>query len=69
MKAPISDYLTELLETCGDDDGAVADYIPELAGADPDRFAVAIATLVGQVYSAGDADVEFTIQSISKPVT
>ena len=69
MKAPISDYLTELLETCGEDDGAVADYIPELAGADPDRYAIAISTLDGQVYSAGDTDVEFTIQSSSKPFT
>jgi len=69
MKAPISDYLAELLEACGVDDGAVADYIPELAQADPDRFALAIATLDGQVYSAGDADHEFTIQSISKPFT
>ncbi len=65
----MNDYLTELLDICGEDDGAVADYIPELAQADPDRLAVAIATLDGQVYSAGDADVEFSIQSISKPFT
>ncbi|WP_344197038.1 glutaminase [Aeromicrobium alkaliterrae] len=69
MKAPMNDYLAELLEICGEDDGEVADYIPELATADPDRYAIAIATLDGQVYSAGDADVEFTIQSISKPFT
>ncbi|GAA1725833.1 glutaminase [Aeromicrobium alkaliterrae] len=65
----MNDYLAELLEICGEDDGEVADYIPELATADPDRYAIAIATLDGQVYSAGDADVEFTIQSISKPFT
>src|SRR5690606_17588991 len=45
------------------------DYIPELATADPDRFGIAIATLDGQVYGAGDIDVEFTIQSVSKPFT
>ena len=49
------------------DDGAVADYIPTLAAADPDRFGLAVASLGGRVYSAGDADDAFTIQSASKP--
>ena len=48
-------------------DGAVADYIPELAKADPEDFAIVLATADGRVYSAGDADKPFTIQSISKP--
>lgn len=47
--------------------GAVADYIPELSGADPNRFAIVLATADGAVYAVGDDDVEFTIQSISKP--
>ncbi|WP_251048701.1 glutaminase [Microbacterium sp. ISL-103] len=63
------DYLDVLLESCGEDAGEVASYIPELAHADPDRLAIAVATLDGKVYVAGDADVEFTIQSISKPFT
>ncbi|MFJ4998965.1 glutaminase [Microbacterium sp. NPDC088619] len=63
------DYLDVLLESCGEDAGEVASYIPELAHADPDRLAIAVATLDGEVYVAGDADVEFTIQSISKPFT
>ncbi len=63
------DYLNVLLESCGEDAGEVASYIPELAQADPDRLAIAVATLDGEVYVAGDADVEFTIQSISKPFT
>src|SRR5262249_45408576 len=46
--------------------GAAADYIPELSKANPAHFGVAIATLDGHVYAAGDCDVEFTIQSISK---
>ncbi|MEI5585279.1 glutaminase A, partial [Agromyces sp. CCNWLW208] len=47
--------------------GTVADYIPELAGADPDAFGVSIASVLGRVYGAGDAAAEFTIQSASKP--
>jgi glutaminase len=48
-------------------DGAVADYIPELSTVDPDRFGIALASVRGHVYSAGDDDVAFTIQSSSKP--
>lgn len=69
MQTPMIDYLHLLLESVGEDAGEVASYIPELANADPDRLAVAVATLDGEVYVAGDADVEFTIQSISKPFT
>ena len=69
MRMPIPEYLEEVLGACRADHGEVADYIPELAHADPDRLAVAVATLDGEVYSAGDADVEFSIQSISKPFT
>ena len=48
-------------------EGKVADYIPELAKADPDAFAISLCTADGQVYEVGDFDREFTIQSISKP--
>ena len=47
--------------------GTVADYIPQLSVADPGWFGLALASLEGHVYRAGDADVAFTIQSISKP--
>jgi len=46
--------------------GSVADYIPELGKADPDHFGLAIATVNGRIYTSGDAEVPFTIQSISK---
>lgn len=49
-----------------DERGTVASYIPELASVDPGRFGIAIATADGQVISGGDADVPFSIQSISK---
>lgn len=48
-------------------DGKPATYIPELGKADPDLFGIAIATVDGQIYAAGDAGHRFTIQSISKP--
>ncbi len=48
-------------------EGAVADYIPELATVDPDRFGIALASVRGHVYSAGDDELAFTIQSSSKP--
>ncbi|WBU60914.1 glutaminase [Paracoccus albus] len=68
MKSPITDYLKDVLEdTRQGDAGEVAAYIPELAQADPDRVAIAVATVDGVVYSAGDEDYRFTIQSMSKP--
>ncbi len=49
-------------------DGALPDYIPELANADPAHFGIAIATCDGFVYDIGDAGHPFTIQSVSKPI-
>jgi glutaminase len=46
--------------------GKVADYIPELANINPDQFGIALVDLEGQVYGAGDYQVPFSIQSISK---
>ena len=48
------------------DRGTVATYIPELAKVDPKKFGIAIATLDGACFTAGDADEAFSIQSISK---
>lgn len=47
--------------------GATASYIPELAKADPDQFAIAVVTCDGKVYQAGNTDHKFTLQSASKP--
>ena len=47
-------------------DGEVASYIPELGKTNPDHFGVCIATVDGEIYEAGDCDVEFTIQCTSK---
>jgi len=47
----------------------VATYIPELGKADPEWFGVCLATTDGRLYEVGDTRQEFTIQSISKPLT
>ncbi|WP_296580954.1 glutaminase A [Xanthobacter sp.] len=48
------------------EEGEVASYIPELGKANPDHFGIAVATTDGHVYEAGDTQVPFTIQSVSK---
>lgn len=49
-----------------EDIGRVADYIPELARVDGDRFGVQLTTISGAEYAYGDAGVRFSIQSIAK---
>ncbi|ROP62093.1 L-glutaminase [Enterobacter sp. BIGb0383] len=46
--------------------GKVADYIPALASVSGDKLGIAICTVDGERYAAGDADERFSIQSISK---
>jgi len=68
VRNPVRDYLLEVTDGLADvRDGAVADDIPALAAADPDRLALAVTTVGGRSYSVGDDDVEFSVQSISKP--
>ena len=49
--------------------GKVAAYIPELAKVDPGQFGIAVLTPDGRLHVAGDGDVPFSIQSISKVFT
>lgn len=67
MQSPVPAYLQDVLDESGDNSGELADYIPELASADPNRPGAAICTVDGVVYTAGDTDVEVSIQSVSKP--
>lgn len=48
------------------DKGEVADYIPQLACIDPDQFGIAAVAPDGKTCSAGDSEVPFSIQSVSK---
>jgi glutaminase len=50
-------------------EGENADYIPELTKVPSELFGVAIVTARGDVYTAGDVNYAFTIQSVSKPFT
>jgi glutaminase len=52
-----------------DTEGKNADYIPALAKVDPNLFGIALVTVDGKVYTAGDLKTEVSIQSISKVFT
>ncbi len=49
--------------------GQVATYIPALANVPSDRFGMALATVDGDSARCGDADIPFSIQSVSKVFT
>ncbi len=67
-EADLPAVLEELyLKYKGLNDGRVADYIPELAKADPSWFGVCVVTAEGAVYEVGDTQRKFTLQSVSKP--
>jgi len=53
----------------GLNEGSNADYIPILAETPSDLFGVVIVTREGAIYSAGDVDYKFAIESVSKPFT
>jgi len=50
-------------------EGKNADYIPALAKVNPDLFGIALVTVDGKVFTAGDVKTEVSIQSISKVFT
>lgn len=50
----------------GNISGAIADYIPELASVNPNKFGIAVATEGGKLFTVGDAEAPFTMQSVSK---
>jgi len=50
-------------------EGKNADYIPALAKVDPNLFGIALITVDGKVFTAGDIKTEVSIQSISKVFT
>ena len=66
--APLRDTLNEMHARYKDvREGAVADYIPELANADPNAFGISVMSVDGQVVEVGDHQQLFSLQSISKP--
>lgn len=63
-----SDIIEEIYESINQHDfaGESADYIPELAKIDPNKFGIHFYSLENQHYSIGDSEERFSIQSISK---
>jgi glutaminase len=49
--------------------GKNAGYIPALAEVDPQLFGICVATVDGQTFSAGAAECQFALESISKVFT
>lgn len=69
MKSPIPDYLQQVLEQVRpNDSGQPSQDIEVLARVDTSKIALAIATVDGTLYSAGDDTLDFSIQSISKAI-
>jgi glutaminase len=67
VTSPFRQYLNDLhAKYLAAEEGTVADYIPELALADPNWFGICTVTTGGQVFEVGECDQPFTIQSISK---
>jgi glutaminase len=48
-------------------EGKNADYIPALAKVPSNLFGICVVNVGGAVYSVGDVDAQFSIQSVSKP--
>ncbi|KIN61502.1 Glutaminase [Sulfitobacter noctilucae] len=67
----LQERLTDLdaFQRATGDWGIPANYIPELASIDTEQFAITVATADGQIFSAGDADTRFSVQSITKIFT
>ena len=51
------------------DEGAVSTVYPALAGGSADLFGICVGATSGALYTAGDAEHEFTIMSVAKPFT
>jgi glutaminase len=71
-RLPASPVVTEHVEAAyarfrSVSDGHVADYIPALAAASPGLFGISVVGVLGRVFSVGDCEQEFSIQSVSKP--
>ncbi len=64
------DQITDIFNnTKHNDSGKVADYIPQLARIDAEKYGISICSIDGQEFSIGDANEEFCVQSCSKPIT
>ena len=62
--------LEQIIDNCRKytKDGNVATYIPELKKANKDNLGICVVTDDNTMYTAGDYEVEFTMQSVIKPI-
>ncbi len=67
LKTVVTEIAAEMRDRT--DRGVVASYIPELARIDPNHFGMVVIDAEGNVAAAGDSDIPFSIQSISKVFT
>ncbi len=49
--------------------GNIATTIPELENVNPDKFGICLTTIDGKVFSVGDSNEKFSIQSVSKALS
>ena len=66
MEKAIEEIYNEIKDL---NEGNVADYIPELAKVDANKFAISICTINGERFDIGDSDDYFCLQSCSKPLS
>lgn len=66
---PVLDAIDAELRPLLGAEGRVAAYIPALERVDPKQFGIAVVDRDGRAWVAGDADVAFSIQSVSKVFT
>jgi glutaminase len=66
----MNNLLNKILNDCRKytKDGNVATYIPELQKANKENLGICVVADDTTVYKAGDAQVEFTMQSVIKPI-
>src|SRR4051794_14981599 len=67
LKTVVREIADEMAQR--EDRGAVANYIPELANVHNKRFGLVVIDAAGNVAAAGDSEMPFSIQSISKVFT
>lgn len=71
-RLPPHDRVVELVQKAYADfletnDGDVSSVYPALARMPGERFGISVVATTGEVYSVGDAEVPFTLMSVSKP--
>jgi glutaminase len=62
----VAEIATEMAAIPTDQRGVVADYIPALARVSPDCFGMSVVQADGTILSGGNAEMPFSIQSVSK---